>query len=206
MKINSDTKKEKVKEQMKSAFENMCFIQSSSKKSTLDDAIRKTIGLSQTSFSEYDFIRLFVAELLENGIVKIDISKLGYELIEFYRKQEYSELFDMPVKKQIEGDFVDISSCIQQAILGGILSSHTIQNTDERLIILSDDDKKEIINSYDEQYISKMKSMVSEYIVNKSLKDNSLENSEVKQLRLQRKLYKSNKRNQPCYKTGLIKK
>ena len=195
MKINSDTKKEKVKEQMKSAFENMCFIQSSSKKSTLDDAIRKTIGLSQTSFSEYDFIRLFVAELLENGIVKIDISKLGYELIEFYRKQEYSELFDMPVKKQIEGDFVDISSCIQQAILGGILSSHTIQNTDERLIILSDDDKKEIINSYDEQYISKMKSMVSEYIVNKSLKDNSLENSEVKQLRLQRKLYKSNKTN-----------
>ena len=101
----------------------------------------------------------------------------------------------MPVKKQIEGDFVDISSCIQQAILGGILSSHTIQNTDERLIILSDDDKKEIINSYDEQYISKMKSMVSEYIVNKSLKDNSLENSEVKQLRLQRKLYKSNKTN-----------
>lgn len=195
MKINSDTKKEKVKEQMKSAFENMCFIQSSSKKSTLDDAIRKTIGLSQTSFSEYDFIRLFVAELLENGIVKIDISKLGYELIEFYRKQEYSELFDMPVKKQIEGDFVDISSCIQQAILGGILSSHTIQNTDERLIILSDDDKKEIINSYDEQYISKMKSMVSEYIVNKSLKDNSLENSEVKQLRIQRKLYKSNKTN-----------
>lgn len=195
MKINSDTKKEKVKEQMKSAFENMCFIQSSSKKSTLDDAIRKTIGLSQTSFSEYDFIRLFVAELLENGIVKIDISKLGYELIEFYRKQEYSELFDMPVKKQIEGDFVDISSCIQQAILGGILSSHTIQNTDERLIILSDDDKKEIINSYDEQYISKMKSMVSEYIVNKSLKDNSLENSEVNQLRLQRKLYKSNKTN-----------
>ncbi len=195
MKINSDTKKEKVKEQMKSAFKNMCFIQSSSKKSTLADAIRKTIGLSQTSFSEYDFIRLFVAELLENGIVKIDISKLGYELIEFYRKQEYSELFDMPVKKQIEGDFVDISSCIQQAILGGILSSHTIQNTDERLIILSDDDKKEIINSYDEQYISKMKSMVSEYIVNKSLKDNSLENSEVKQLRLQRKLYKSNKTN-----------
>lgn len=195
MKINSDTKKEKVKEQMKSAFENMCFIQSSSKKSTLDDAIRKTIGLSQTSFSEYDFIRLFVAELLENGIVKIDISKLGYELIEFYRKQEYSELFDMPVKKQIEGDFVDISSCIQQAILGGILSSHTIQNTDERLIILSDDDKKEIINSYDEQYISKMKSMVSEYIVNKSLKYDSLENSEVKQLRLQRKLYKSNKTN-----------
>lgn len=195
MKINSDTKKEKVKEQMKSAFENMCFIQSSSKKSTLADAIRKTIGLSQTSFSEYDFIRLFVAELLENGIVKIDISKLGYELIEFYRKQEYSELFDMPVKKQIEGDFVDISSCIQQAILGGILSSHTIQNTDERLIILSDVDKKEIINSYDEQYISKMKSMVSEYIVNKSLKDNSLENSEVKQLRLQRKLYKSNKTN-----------
>lgn len=195
MKINSDTKKEKVKEQMKSAFKNMCFIQSSSKKSTLADAIRKTIGLSQTSFSEYDFIRLFVAELLENGIVKIDISKLGYELIEFYRKQEYSELFDMPVKKQIEGDFVDISSCIQQAILGGILSSHTIQNTDERLIILSDDDKKEIINSYDEQYISKMKSMVSEYIVNKSLKDDSLENSEVKQLRLQRKLYKSNKTN-----------
>lgn len=195
MKINSDTKKEKVKEQMKSAFENMCFIQSSSKKSTLDDAIRKTIGLSQTSFSEYDFIRLFVAELLENGIVKIDISKLGYELIEFYRKQEYSELFDMPEKKQIEGDFVDISSCIQQAILGGILSSHTIQNTDERLIILSDDDKKEIINSYDEQYISKMKSMVSEYIVNKSLKDNFEENSEVKQLRLQRKLYKSNKTN-----------
>lgn len=195
MKINSDTKSEEVKEQMKSAFENMCFIQSSSKKSTLDDAIRKTIGLSQTSFSEYDFIRLFVAELLENGIVKIDISKLGYELIEFYRKQEYSELFDMPVKKQIEGDFVDISSCIQQAILGGILSSHTIQNTDERLIILSDDDKKEIINSYDEQYISKMKSMVSEYIVNKSLKDNFEENSEVKQLRLQRKLYKSNKTN-----------
>ena len=180
MKINSDTKSEEVKEQMKSAFENMCFIQSSSKKSTLYDAIRKTIGLSQTSFSEYDFIRLFVAELLENGIVKIDISKLGYELIEFYRKQEYSELFDMPVKKQIEGDFVDISSCIQQAILGGILS---------------DDDKKEIINSYDEQYISKMKSMVSEYIVNKSLKDNFEENSEVKQLRLQRKLYKSNKTN-----------
>lgn len=124
----------------------------------------KTDFVGRQEFNEYDFIRLFLAKLSRRGIVKINFSKLGYELIEFYRDKKYSELFDMQVKQQIEGDFVDMSSCIQQAILGGILSSHSIMNTDERLILLSKEESEKIINSYDKKIVSKMEDMICEYI------------------------------------------
>ncbi|MCI5552301.1 MAG: hypothetical protein MR388_00485 [Tenericutes bacterium] len=165
MRITNSTNSEEVKDTMKSTLENMCSVECNSQKSTTGDEIRKIMRLSTShvEFSEYDFIRLFFANLSIRGIVKINSSKLGYELIEFYRNEKYSDLFDMQVKKQIEGDFVDMSGCIQQAVLGGILSQHSIMNTDERLILLSEEESKKIIDSYDRQITSKMDDMVCEY-------------------------------------------
>lgn len=135
---------------------------------TIDGSLRKMmrVNVSRACFNEYDFIRLFLAKLVEHGIGRIDSSKLGYELIEFYRDNQYEELFDMAVKQQIEGDFVDLSGCIQQAMLGGLLSFHGIQNSDERLILISNDEKKEIINSYEDKYVVKMEKLVSNYLYN----------------------------------------
>lgn len=165
MRITNSTNSEEVKDTMKSTLENMCSVECNSQKSKTGDEIRKIMRLntSRVEFSEYDFIRLFFANLSIRGIVKINCSKLGYELIEFYRNEKYSVLFDMQVKKQIEGDFVDMSGCIQQAVLGGILSQHFIMNTDERLILLSEEESKKIIDSYDRKITSKMDDMVCEY-------------------------------------------
>ena len=165
MRITNITNSEEVKDAMNSTSENMCIVECNSQKSTVGDEIRKIMRLntSRIEFSEYDFIRLFFANLSIRGIVKINSSKLGYELIEFYRNEKYSELFDMQVKKQIEGDFVDMSGCIQQAVLGGILSPHTIMNTNEQLILLSEGESKKIIDSYDKKITSKMNDMVCKY-------------------------------------------
>ena len=113
-------------------------------------------------FSEYDFIRLFLSTLLKKGIIKFDSVNLGYRLVDFYRIDEYKELFDMPVVKQIEGDYLDMSSCLNNAHLGGLISS-PVQGTYTRLILIPNTD--EIINRYSEEYKDKMNKLVDAYLL-----------------------------------------
>ena len=59
----------------------------------------------------------------------------------------------MPVVQQIEGDYLDMSSCLNNALLGGLISS-PVQETSTRIIHIQDAD--EIINGYSEEYKDKM--------------------------------------------------
>ena len=112
-------------------------------------------------FNEYDFIRLFLSILLKKGITKFDSVNLGFRLIDFYRMDEYKELFDMPVVQQIEGAYLDMSSCLNNALLGGLISS-PVQGTSTRIIHIQDAD--EIINGYSEEYKDKMNKLVDAYL------------------------------------------
>ena len=120
------------------------------------------LATSRKTFSEYDFIRLFLSTLLKKGTIKFDSVNLGYRLIDFYRNNEYLDLFDMPVVNQIEGDYLDMSSCLANAHLGGLISS-PIQGTHDRLIIIPDTD--EIIKGYSEEYKTKMDKLVNDYLL-----------------------------------------
>lgn len=122
------------------------------------------INTPKIEFSEYDFISLFLANLIKNGVIKIDVSKLGYEMLEFYEDDKYRSLFDMPLKKQIEGSYVDFSGCVQHAILYGLLSSHFIQNSNDRLILLNKEEANDIINSNELKYNIKMQELVVKYL------------------------------------------
>lgn len=113
-------------------------------------------------FSEYDFIRLFLSILLKKGTIKFDSVNLSYRLIDFYRTEEYHNLFDMPVIEQIEGDYLDMSSCLANAYLGGLISL-PVQGTNTRLILIPNAD--EIINSYKEEYKTKMDKLVNDYLL-----------------------------------------
>ena len=116
---------------------------------------------ARISFSEYDFIKLFLSTLLKKGIIKFDSVNLGYRLIDFYRNNEYRDLFDMPVVEQIEGDYLDMSSCLANAYLCGLISS-PVQGTYTRVILISNTD--EIINQYSEEYKTKMTKLVDDYL------------------------------------------
>ena len=91
---------------------------------------------NKKEFTEYDFIRLFLATLSKKGIYKIDTVKLSYRLVNFYKISEFKDILVMPVKRQIEGDFVDMSECINNAHLCGLVSN-PIQGSNERLIWIS---------------------------------------------------------------------
>lgn len=122
------------------------------------------LSTPKVEFSDYSFIRLFLSFLIKNNTIKFDIATLGYDLIEFYDNENFKDLFDMPIKHQIEGNFVDLSNCLQEAMLGGIISAISIQNTNDRLILLNKEEADDIINSYENKYINKMKQLVDDYI------------------------------------------
>lgn len=113
-------------------------------------------------FSEYDFIRLFLSTLLKKGVIKFDSANLGYRLIDFYRNDEYHNLFVMPVVEQIEGDYLDMSSCLSVAYLEKLISE-PVEGIYDRLIIISDTDK--IINEYSHEYKNKMDKLVEDYLL-----------------------------------------
>lgn len=168
MRIDSNTTVEEVKQQTKNSLNRLCNIknnESDNRKETkeLFDTYRTgRLSTSRKTFNEYDFIRLFLSTLLKKGTIKFDSVNLGYRLIDFYRNNEYSDLFDMPVIRQIEGDYLDMSSCLANAYLGGLISS-PIQGTYDRLIMIPDTD--EIINRYSEEYKYKMDKLVDAYLL-----------------------------------------
>ena len=65
-------------------------------------------NLSKTKqFSEYDFMRLFLAYLAFNGITKIGANELKFQLVKYYKDERYKILFEeISLKQQIEGDFL----------------------------------------------------------------------------------------------------
>lgn len=137
-----------------------------SNKTTLRNALSQPMinPIKREKINDYSFIRVFCSLLIIKDIKKIDISKLGHDLIDFYNDKRYEDLFNMPIKNQIEGDFVDLSDCLQQAMLTGLIASKSIQNTNDRLILLTKEEAQDIIKSYDYAYISKMNDLVDKYI------------------------------------------
>ncbi len=131
----------------------------------------RRLKVSRIEFNDYDFIRLFLAYLKINGSAFVDIDKLRYDLYELHQNPEYKDLFqDFAVKQQIEGDYLDIEEAWQNAILYGLLSSHTCNpNNSRRIIFINEDESISIINSYSESYKEKMEKLVDE-LLDKSIK------------------------------------
>lgn len=168
MRIYKNTTVEEVKQQTKDSLDGLCNIKNNESdngketKELFDTYRTGRLSTSRKSFNEYDFIRLFLSTLLKKGTIKFDSVNLGYRLIDFYRNNEYRDLFDMPVVNQIEGDYLDMSSCLANAYLGGLIS-FPVQGTDTRLILISD--VNEIISDYKEEYKSKMDKLVDAYLL-----------------------------------------
>ena len=139
---------------------------SNSNKTEFNNALSQYMrnNIKREKINDNNFLRVFCSLLKIKNIRKFDISKLGYDLIDFYNDDKYKDLFEMPVKNQIEGDFVDLSACLQQAMLTGLITSKSIQNTNDRLILLTKEEAQDIIKSYDYAYISKMNDLVDKYI------------------------------------------
>lgn len=130
------------------------------------------LSRKKVEFSDYSFIRLFLAFLIKNNIVKFDKNSIGYDLIDFFKDENFKELFeDLSIKEQIEGDFVDFSGCLREAVLYEIISATSIQNTNNRLIFLNKNEAENIINSYESKYINKMNQLVEGYIAKITVKE-----------------------------------
>lgn len=57
-------------------------------------------------FNEYDFMRLFLAYLVFNGITKIYANELKFQLVKYYKDERYKILFEeISLKQQIEEIF-----------------------------------------------------------------------------------------------------
>ncbi|MBO5096486.1 MAG: hypothetical protein J6B98_06395 [Bacilli bacterium] len=168
MKIDSNTTVEEVKQKTKDILDGLCNIKnnesdnSETSKELFNIYRTGRLSTSRKTFSEYDFVRLFLSILLKKGVIKFDSVNLGYRLIDFYRNNEYRDLFDMPVEHHIEGDYLDMSSCLANAYLCGLISS-PIQGTYDRLIMVPDAD--EIISGYSEITKTKMGKLVDDYLL-----------------------------------------
>ena len=200
MKIDSNTNPNEVKETTELRLKNIAFIKKSdSKKSTLNDAIKKMMRLntSRVPFSDYDFIRLFLAYVKIDGNVFINRDNLRYDLYEYYKKEEYKVLFqDIVVKQQIEENFLDIEEALQNAVLYGLLDPHDCNlNSPKRIILLNEDECYSIITKYDEIYTEKMEKLTGEFLDNKCTQRNEKYHYDGKVKQLQLKKIKNNNTN-----------
>ncbi len=168
---NSNTIKEEVQEKSKETFQNMCFIGSSDKKKTTLLKVIETgrLRAARISFSDYDFIRLFLAYLRKYRELFFDRVSLPYELYPFLGS--YEELFqDIPVKKQIEGNYLEIQDALQTAIFSCLVSVQDCgPNATSRLILMSEEESQSIIKKYDKNVCLKMESLVKEYLKNRHM-------------------------------------
>lgn len=109
-------------------------------------------------FNEKDFIILLLDTILKKGISKINVVELRLLLADYYYNEEYSILFeDISIKKQIEGDIVEIDEGLQFAKFIGILSN-PIQGSNERVIFSNSIAE---LKDYPEEYKIKMNDLVS---------------------------------------------
>lgn len=126
--------------------------------------------IKQKIFSEYDFIRLFISFMRLNKETTIYFDSLKYDMYRFYCDEEYQELFDDIIcKEQIEGNYVEFTSMIQNAELSGLLS--TKRNNEKRMIIITEEESVHIINSYNNLYSEKMNILTKKYLYYKYLRE-----------------------------------
>lgn len=169
--INSNTTKEEVQEKTKETFQ--IIGSSDKKKTTLREVIGKTsrLKVSQFSFSDYDFIRLFLAYLRKNGEIFFDRESLAYDLYPFILGG-YEVLFqDIAIKEQIEGNYLEIQEALQKASLGGIMSAYDCGPNDaRRLVFITEEESNSIIENYDENICSKMEELVQSYLKDRHIR------------------------------------
>lgn len=125
------------------------------------------LKVSRVSFSDYDFIRLFIAYLRKKGEIYLDRESLSYDLYSY--REDYEILFqDVAVKKQIEGNYLEIQEALQQASLYGLITMHYCSPNDEKRLISIDEGQCDtIIKQYDENICSKMEELIKEYLKDK---------------------------------------
>jgi len=122
------------------------------------------IKCAKSEFTDYDFMRLFLATLASKKIVIFDRHNVCYTLYPFRNRDEYKDLFqDIAVKEQIEGNFLCLEDSIQNAVLGGLICCIG----SERFIPLTTEEFTSIIESYDQSYSFKMSNMADEYLQSK---------------------------------------
>ena len=134
----------------------------------------KAIKLSKTKFSEQDFITLLLSKLLDNGISKIDTMKLKHILADYYSEEYYACLFeDLPLKEQIEGNYVEFDDALVFAHFAGLLSN-PIQGTNMCMIWSSLED---VSSNYSTEYNLKMDELVHNLSSRLNIKNNSINQS-----------------------------
>lgn len=138
------------------------------KKHLLAKSELPNLSCARILFSDYDFIRLFLATIRMNGTFSVERDLLRYQLYEYYNLKEYHDLFqDFAIKQQIEGNFIDMEEALQNAVLYGLITPHDIHPTNsKRLILISEEEAQGIIRCYDEKTTEKMYSLVKSYSQN----------------------------------------
>ena len=122
--------------------------------------MKDNIIKNKVEFTKNNFIELFLYNLIIKGINKIDIHKLKYDLVEFYKNEYYKELFaDFYLVEQDEKCFIELNDCIEYASLN-IYLINPINDTHERLIFLED-----LKGIYNIELQDKMSSLVDEYLL-----------------------------------------
>lgn len=117
--------------------------------------------LSKTKFRKTDFIILFLAKSLDNGISKIDTMKLKHILADYYSEEDYACLFeDLALKGQTEESFVELDDVLVFAHFAGLLSN-PIQGTNNRMIWSPLED---VSSNYSTEYNLKMNKLVNDYL------------------------------------------
>ncbi len=142
-----------------------------------DKALRKKkylltearLNCARVPFSDYDFLRAFLASIKMNGQFSFNKDLLRYQLYEYYNLEEYHDLFqDIAVKHQISGNFLDMEEAIQNAVLYGLITPHDMNH--KRLILINEEEAQEILSSYDEKIVKKMDNLAKLFSQNKIIR------------------------------------
>lgn len=131
-------------------------------KTTIKESIEKIT--KRYIFADYDFIRLFLASLVNNNELYISsIEELRCLLYGLSLKEEYHLLFqDTFIKEQINNNSLDIDYVLREARSTGLILNAI--NMDKITISIDLEYSKKIISSYKEIYQNKMDSLVKELI------------------------------------------
>lgn len=120
--------------------------------------------------SNHNFIKLFFACMHTNNQIFFDRNSLRYDLYSFKSDDRYSDLFqDIAVKQEIEGDYLEIETALQNAACLGMVKLADTINSSKSLILLDDRDS-EMIMICCGNAAHKMDGLVKEFI-NKKQKE-----------------------------------
>lgn len=116
-------------------------------------------------FKEYDFIRLYCAICVKKGInLVLNHHDLEKQLYKYYSMDDFKDLFeDIVIKEDVafpENNCVILSEGFQTALTFGILVNINDAGKMRSIITILKENSENIISKYDEQYVSKMSSLV----------------------------------------------